>query len=136
LILRHWEYRKFPFSLGLDEKMLIIEQFRILRLPFILLERHWDQSMSEELEGVDGDMASDSNWWDYTVSCSGEIVGHELNVNRDRATYDASSSAYVTYSVASPLDAPASLTFGPKFMELASTYPGTVVMGEWASENS
>ncbi|KAH8764549.1 glycoside hydrolase family 79 protein [Hyaloscypha sp. PMI_1271] len=48
---------------------------------------------------------------------------------QDRATYDASSSAYVTYSVASPLDAPASLTFGPKFMELASTYPGTVVIG-------
>jgi hypothetical protein len=32
--------------------------------------------------------------------------------------------------VASPLDAPASLTFGSKFMELASTYPGTVVIGE------
>jgi hypothetical protein len=86
--------------------------------------------MSKELEGVDGDMASDSNWWDYTVSCSGKTIGHKLNVNRDRATYDASSLAYVTYSVASPLDAPASLTFGPKFMDLASTYLGTVVMGE------
>ncbi|PMD28948.1 glycoside hydrolase family 79 protein [Hyaloscypha variabilis F] len=48
---------------------------------------------------------------------------------QDRATYDASSSAYVTYSVASPLDAPASLTFGPSFMDLAATYQGTVVIG-------
>jgi len=48
---------------------------------------------------------------------------------RDRATYDAASSAYVTYSVANPVDAPASLTFGPSYMTLANTYPGTVVVG-------
>ena len=58
-------------------------------------------------------------------------MGHELKQNRDRATYDASSLAYVTYSVASPLDAPASLTFGPSFMDLAATYAGTVVIGEF-----
>ncbi len=33
------------------------------------------------------------------------------------------------YSVASPADAPRTLTFGPKFMTLAGTYGGTVVLG-------
>lgn len=50
--------------------------------------------------------------------------------DRDRAKYDASSSAYVVYTVANPTDAPANLTFGPSFMSLAATYPGTVVVGE------
>lgn len=50
-------------------------------------------------------------------------------IYRDRATYDASTSAYVVYSVASPVDAPTSLTFGPNLMKLAATYPGTVVLG-------
>lgn len=49
---------------------------------------------------------------------------------RDRAKFDASSSAYVTYSVAASTDAPASLTFGPSFIDLAATYPGTAVMGQ------
>ncbi|ESZ94832.1 glycoside hydrolase family 79 protein [Sclerotinia borealis F-4128] len=48
---------------------------------------------------------------------------------QDRATYDPSTSAYVVYTVKSPVDAPASLTFGPNLMKLASTYPGTVVLG-------
>ncbi|KAH6672212.1 hypothetical protein B0J14DRAFT_483414 [Halenospora varia] len=48
---------------------------------------------------------------------------------QDRATYDAASSAYVVYTVAAPTDAPAALTFGPSFMTLANTYPGTVVVG-------
>lgn len=49
---------------------------------------------------------------------------------RDRATYDSLSSAYVTYSVASSVDAPSALTFGPSYMTLAATYPGTVVLGQ------
>ncbi|PSS15258.1 glycoside hydrolase family 79 protein [Amorphotheca resinae ATCC 22711] len=48
---------------------------------------------------------------------------------QDRATYDASSEVYVDYSVAASTDAPSSLTFGPSFMSLAATYPGTVVLG-------
>ncbi|CZS96294.1 uncharacterized protein RCO7_04959 [Rhynchosporium graminicola] len=47
----------------------------------------------------------------------------------DRATYDASSSAPVTYTVSKPGDAPASLTFGPSFMSLANTYGGKVTLG-------
>ncbi|RDW69914.1 glycoside hydrolase family 79 protein [Coleophoma crateriformis] len=48
---------------------------------------------------------------------------------QDRADYDPSTSAYVVYSVASAVDAPAYLTFGPSFMSLAAKYPGTVVVG-------
>jgi hypothetical protein len=33
------------------------------------------------------------------------------------------------YTVASPADAPASLTFGSSFMTLANTYKGSVVLG-------
>ncbi|KAK3313124.1 hypothetical protein B0H66DRAFT_569615 [Apodospora peruviana] len=48
---------------------------------------------------------------------------------QDRASYDASTSAYVVYTVKTAADAPSALTFGPKFMTLAGTYPGTVVVG-------
>lgn len=49
--------------------------------------------------------------------------------NRDRATYDASSSSAVTYSVASSGDAPTTLTFGPSFFSLASEYEGKIIIG-------
>ncbi|KAF7595496.1 hypothetical protein BBP40_005832 [Aspergillus hancockii] len=48
---------------------------------------------------------------------------------QDRATYDASSSSAVTYTVSNPADAPASLTFGPPFMSLAAEYGGKVIVG-------
>lgn len=48
---------------------------------------------------------------------------------QDRATYDASSLAYVTYTVASSVDAPTALTFGPSYFTLAASYQGTVVLG-------
>ncbi|GAB1313734.1 hypothetical protein MFIFM68171_03944 [Madurella fahalii] len=48
---------------------------------------------------------------------------------QDRATYDARSSAAVTYSVSNPADAPMTLTFGPRFIDLAASYPGRVVIG-------
>lgn len=48
---------------------------------------------------------------------------------QDRATYDASTSAYVVYTVSSASDAPTTLTFGPEFMTLAGTYEGSVVLG-------
>ncbi|KAL4998650.1 Six-hairpin glycosidase-like protein [Aspergillus recurvatus] len=48
---------------------------------------------------------------------------------QDRATYDASSSEAVTYSVDDPADAPLSLTYGPPFITLASEYSGSVVLG-------
>lgn len=35
----------------------------------------------------------------------------------------------MVYTVASPADAPASLTFGSSFMTLANTYGGSVVVG-------
>ncbi|KAK3385390.1 hypothetical protein B0H63DRAFT_182187 [Podospora didyma] len=48
---------------------------------------------------------------------------------QDRAQYDATTSAYVVYSVAKAADAPMTLTFGSKFMTLAGTYAGSVVVG-------
>ncbi|KAK3896868.1 glycoside hydrolase [Staphylotrichum tortipilum] len=67
-----------------------------------------------------------SNWKDLTGTWPPIRIG---GTTQDRASYDASTSAYVVYSVASPADAPMTLTFGPKFMTLAGTYPGRVVVG-------
>jgi hypothetical protein len=55
-------------------------------------------------------------------------------MDRDRATYDPSTTAYVVYSVADPVDAPADLTFGQSFMSLAATYAGNVVLGNLAMD--
>jgi len=54
-----------------------------------------------------------------------------LTGNRDRATYNVSSPNAVTYTVASPADAPASLTYGPSFLTLAGTYNGSTTIGKW-----
>ncbi|KAJ6089810.1 hypothetical protein N7467_005026 [Penicillium canescens] len=48
---------------------------------------------------------------------------------QDRATYDASSTEAVTYTVASSADAPQTLTYGPSFISLAATYAGKVIIG-------
>lgn len=48
---------------------------------------------------------------------------------QDRAQYDSNTSTYVVYSVADARDAPSVLTFGPRFMTLAGTYEGSVVVG-------
>ncbi|AEO59838.1 glycoside hydrolase family 79 protein [Thermothelomyces thermophilus ATCC 42464] len=67
-----------------------------------------------------------ANWKDLTGVWPPIRIG---GTTQDRASYDSSTSAYVVYSVANPADAPATLTFGPKFMTLAGTYPGSVVVG-------
>ena len=48
---------------------------------------------------------------------------------RDRATYDASLQTAVNYTVASPADAPTSLTYGPSFFTLANALKGDVTVG-------
>lgn len=48
---------------------------------------------------------------------------------RDRATFDPTLPVAVNYSVASPADAPASLTFGPPFITLASQLNSSVTLG-------
>ncbi|TYJ54511.1 hypothetical protein B9479_004835 [Cryptococcus floricola] len=48
---------------------------------------------------------------------------------QDRATYDPSSTSAVTYSVDDPADAPANLTYGPAFFELASQLSGPTTIG-------
>jgi hypothetical protein len=67
-----------------------------------------------------------SNWKDLTGVWPPIRIG---GTTQDRASFDASSSAYVVYSVANAADAPKMLTFGPRFMTLAGTYPGSVVVG-------
>lgn len=49
--------------------------------------------------------------------------------HRDRATYDPNLPTAVNYSVASPADAPASLTYGPSFFDLAADLSGDVTIG-------
>ncbi|KAL4940004.1 hypothetical protein BDV06DRAFT_230689 [Aspergillus oleicola] len=48
---------------------------------------------------------------------------------QDRATYDASSTEAVTYSVDDPADAPLTLTYGPPFISQAAEYEGSVTLG-------
>jgi hypothetical protein len=48
---------------------------------------------------------------------------------RDRATYDPLLTSDVNYTVASPADAPLSLTYGPSFFSQAGTYEGAVTIG-------
>ncbi|KAI2470813.1 glycoside hydrolase family 79 protein [Annulohypoxylon bovei var. microspora] len=67
-----------------------------------------------------------SNWKDLTGVWPPIRIG---GTTQDRALYDSSTSAYVVYSVSSPADAPASLTFGSSFLTLAGSYAGSVVVG-------
>lgn len=85
--------------------------------------------MPQELSELDGHMAAHQTWRHDSVSSNSDHQGTILTFGRDRATYDAESSAYVTYTVASSVDAPAALTFGPSYMTLASKYAGSVVLG-------
>ncbi|KAI0344513.1 hypothetical protein BDW22DRAFT_1326510 [Trametopsis cervina] len=48
---------------------------------------------------------------------------------QDRATFDPGLKTAVNYTVDSPADAPASLTFGPPFISLASQLKGNVTLG-------
>lgn len=66
------------------------------------------------------------NWKDLTGVWPPIRIG---GTTQDRASFDPSTSAYVVYSVNNPADAPMTLTFGPRFMTLAGTYPGSVVVG-------
>jgi hypothetical protein len=76
-------------------------------------------------------MATYANWRDDSVcgdtNSFTQIV--QADKGRDRATYDASSSDAVTYTVADPDDAPSTLTYGPSFISLAAEYSGSVVLG-------
>lgn len=77
-------------------------------------------------------MAATANWRNHGVShgCEPVSIEHVLRYRaRDRATYDASSTEAVTYTVDDPDDAPESLTYGPPFFSLAANYEGQVIVG-------
>ena len=48
---------------------------------------------------------------------------------RDRATYNSSLQTAVNYTVASPADAPTTLTYGPSFFKLANGRKRDVTIG-------
>ncbi|KAM0206259.1 hypothetical protein ACHAQI_008359 [Fusarium lateritium] len=48
---------------------------------------------------------------------------------QDRATYDAAFKGYVSYKVDDPLEAPMSLTYGPKFFDLIKTFGAQTILG-------
>ncbi|KAK0716434.1 hypothetical protein B0T21DRAFT_454242 [Apiosordaria backusii] len=78
------------------------------------------------MENVTSTMACLRNFRDLTGSWPPIRIG---GTTQDRATYNAQSSAAVTYSVSNPADAPMSLTYGPSFIDLAASYPGRVIIG-------
>ncbi|KAH8656832.1 hypothetical protein BGZ61DRAFT_486482 [Ilyonectria robusta] len=48
---------------------------------------------------------------------------------QDRATYDPDFQGYVSYHVDNPLDAPMSLTYGPKFFDLIPEFGAETMLG-------
>lgn len=90
-------------------------------------------TMPSYLTNVTATMQCLDNWRALTGVWPPVRIG---GTTQDRAQYDASTSAYVVYSVARAADAPMTLTFGPKFMSLAATYPGKVVLGLNRAKNN
>ncbi|KAK4172980.1 family 79 putative glycoside hydrolase [Triangularia setosa] len=78
------------------------------------------------MQNVTSTMTCLRNFRDLTGSWPPIRIG---GTTQDRATYNAQSSAAVTYSVSNPADAPMSLTFGSSFFDLAASYPGKVIIG-------
>lgn len=96
--------------------------------------------MSSKPERPDRGLAANENWRDDTVCTADMNIMQRSRVllpkiqnaeyfDRDRATYNSSSSDQVTYTVASSADAPSSLTFGPSFFTLANSYAGNIILG-------
>lgn len=56
-------------------------------------------------------------------------IEHSVVFCRDRATYNSSLQTAVNYTVASPADAPTTLTYGPSFFSLANGLRGDVTIG-------
>ncbi|KAK4182482.1 beta-glucuronidase [Podospora australis] len=78
------------------------------------------------MENVTSTMRCLENFKDLTGEWPPVRIG---GTTQDRASYDARSSAAVTYSVSNPADAPMTLTYGPRFIDLAATYPGRLIIG-------
>ena len=59
-----------------------------------------------------------------------DTCGHVIDMlGRDYSTYVPSLDPYIVYSVPDPATLAKNITFGPRFIDLAASYPGTVVMG-------
>ncbi|KAI1859136.1 hypothetical protein JX265_010613 [Neoarthrinium moseri] len=55
---------------------------------------------------------------------------------QDRATYDPDFDGYVSYHVDHPLDAPMTLTYGPKFFDLISAWGAETTLGFNRGDNN
>ncbi|KAJ5283932.1 hypothetical protein N7505_001912 [Penicillium chrysogenum] len=80
----------------------------------------------EYIQDVKSTMTCLENLKDLTGTWPPMRIG---GTTQDRATYDSSSTKAVTYTVASPGDAPETLTYGPSFISLAASYAGEVIIG-------
>ncbi|KAH8691382.1 hypothetical protein BGW36DRAFT_400675 [Talaromyces proteolyticus] len=78
------------------------------------------------MEDVDATTTCLQNLKDLTGTWPPLRIG---GTTQDRATYDAASTNAVNYTVASPSDAPDSLTFGPSFISIAASYGGDIILG-------
>jgi hypothetical protein len=108
---------------------LLIVKPGVLYLPRVHSRRQVNDDMSREPEGSNRNMApyEDRRHDPVWICCYGQYL--LLIMSRDRATYDSSSTTAVTYTVASPGDAPETLTYGPSFISLAASYAGEVIIG-------
>lgn len=105
----------------------------ILYVPSVYERCRVHGTMSRKYQRRDGSLATSENRRHHAVSVLLDLRNMQIYLicvtHRDRATYDPSSSAAVTYTVSDPADAPASLSFGPSFMDIAATYGGDVTIG-------
>ncbi|KAI9324775.1 hypothetical protein DFJ73DRAFT_768003, partial [Zopfochytrium polystomum] len=60
-----------------------------------------------------------------TTKCLANLAS--ASSGTDRATYSATQTSAVSYTVSSPTDAPASLTYGKPFIDIAAQYQGAYV---------
>lgn len=63
-----------------------------------------------------------------------ELYGRKMPIRiggttQDRATYDSDFDGYVSYHVDDPLDAPMTLTFGPKYFDLIGRHRDMIICG-------
>ncbi|WAO88942.1 Glyco-hydro-79C domain-containing protein [Fusarium falciforme] len=63
-----------------------------------------------------------------------KIYGQKMPIRiggttQDRATYDPTFGGYVSYKVDDPLEAPMSLTYGPRFFDLIKSFQSETILG-------
>ena len=81
-------------------------------------------------EEPDRDLAKDSHRWHIGVGLLPKLPILTRHKVRDEATFDPTLKEPIEYSVSNPSKSPASSIYGPSFIKLAGSYPGSVVLGK------